>query len=780
MKARLWLVDLNTELLLGKEVVYLWCISENGERILLVDDSVENFFFAISENILPEEAIKSSFPELKKHGVLRMEVCDKRLLGKPIKAVKIVVDKSENIERVVGRLNRLKTFQKIYEDDIRLSTRYLIEKRITPSSWIEVEAEESPNLPSIPNFKAFKVKSIEPLEFSSIPKLRVMAVHILKVGEKGSPKPEYDPVVAISILTSEGESKQFTYDGKSDKKLIDDFINYIKSYDPDIILGYGITEDWNYLIERSKRVNSLLEVGRNYAKPHTSVFGHVSITGRLCIDLYHDARDNPQLTEYTLDEYARSLGLRVDPQIPEYKYYEYLSDPSKKEMLLKQSEECAKLIYRIWNIMGDFIIQLSQLTGLPMDHVLTASSGHRAEYYLIREAYSIGELIPPRTEKPYVPYAGGLVLQPKKGVYENVSILDFSSMYPNIMLKYNISPDTYVPSEESCENCFISPESGHRFRRDYEGVYTRMLQKLLNARKEIREKLKSVEEESIEYRILDARQKVLKVLANTLYGYAGWIGARWYLREVAESVAEWGRYTIRKAMEKAEQLGLKIIYGDTDSIFVIDGDKLEELMKWIEEELGMEVRIDKIYRRILFTEAKKRYGGLLEDGSLEVVGLEVVRGDWAEIAKETQLGVLKIMLETMNTDKAISYVRNIIADTRSGKVDVEKLVIWKRLTKPPEAYEVRAPHVLAALELIRRGWRVDIGDKVGYVILKGTSRIGERAKPYQLVEKADIDYEYYVRNQIVPSALRILEVFGVDEKTLLKEPRRGLMLFGTE
>lgn len=781
MKARLWLIDLNSDFLFDKEVICLWCVSESNERILLIDDSVENFFFLLTgENVSPEEAVRIAMPEVKKLGVLRMEVCDKRLLGRMVEAVKTVVDRSDNIERVVGKLEKLKLFKKAYENDIRPSARYLLEKGITSSSWFEAEFEEDSKLPNIPNVKTFRVKTIRPLEDRGIPNLRIMAVHVLKVGEKGSPKPEYDPVAAISIFTSDGELKQFTYDGKDDGNLIESFVNYVKHYDPDIILGYGITEDWGYLVERSKRVNVLLEVGRNYAKPHMSVFGHVSITGRACVDLFHDARDNPQLTEYTLDEYARSLGLKVNPLIPEHKHYEYLSDPSKREALFKQSEECAKLIYKIWSITGDFIIQLSQLTGLPMDHVLTASAGHRAEAYLMREAYSINELIPPRVEKPYVSYAGGLVLQPQKGVYENVSILDFSSMYPNIMLKYNISPDTYVPSGEECGDCFISPESGHRFRKDYRGVYARMLQNLLEARKSVRDKLKSVEEGSVEHRILDARQKALKILANTLYGYAGWTGARWYLREVAESVAEWGRYTIRATMEKAKQLGLRIIYGDTDSIFVIDGSRLEELVKWIEEELGMEARIDKFYKRILFTEAKKRYGGLLEDGSIEVVGLEVVRGDWAEIAKETQLGVLKIMLETMDTGKAISYVKNIISETRNGRIEMEKLVIWKRMTKPPEAYEVRAPHVLAALELSKRGWRIDVGDKVGYVVTKGTSRIGERAKPYQLVEKEDVDYEYYVKNQIVPAALRILEVFGVDEQALLREPRKGLMAFGTE
>ncbi|MGQ9597697.1 MAG: DNA polymerase domain-containing protein, partial [Thermoproteota archaeon] len=356
---------------------------------------------------------------------------------------------------------------------------------------------------------------------------------------------------------------------------------------PDIIVGYGITEDWNYLVERCKRVDVPLEVGRNYARPHMSVFGHVSITGRIDMDLLHNARENPQLTEYTLEEYARSLGLDAFQNIPEYEYGEYLRDPSKAEAIFKQSEEFAKLIYKIWTIIGDFAIQLSQITGLPLDHVFTASAGHRAEAYLMRQAYLMNELIPSRVEKPYVSYAGGLVLQPRKGIHENVIVIDFSSMYPNIMLKYNISPDTYVPSNEECENCFVSPESGHRFRVDYRGVYTNMLQSLIEARKEVREKLKLVEEGSVEYRVLDARQRALKILANTLYGYAGWVGARWYLREVAEAVAEWGRHTISMAIEKAKQLGMEIIYGDTDSLFLRDERKAEELLRWVEEELGM-------------------------------------------------------------------------------------------------------------------------------------------------------------------------------------------------
>ncbi len=775
---RLWLLDLNAELLHDRDAIFLWCVSEDGGRILLIDDSVENFFFLKpSETVDPNEAANVALSEGKRHGVTKVDVCSMRILGKPVRVVRVYVDRSENIERIVGRLEKLKIFDKLYENDIRLSTRYLLEKNLTPSSWFEAEVESGGYLPSIPNVKTFKVKTVKPLGEEKAPELRVMTVHFLKVGRKGSPKPEYDPIVAIS--TYDGKvPRQLRHDGKTDKRLIEDFLNLVKTFDPDIIVGYGITEDWSYLVERCKRVDVQVEVGRNYAKPHTSVFGHVSVTGRISIDLFHNARENPQLTEYTLDEYAESLGLSFEHSIPEHKYFDYWSNSSEAEKLFKQSEEYAKLLYRIWMMIGDFAIQLSQITGLPMDHVFTASPGHRAEAFLIREAYSLGELIPPRVEKPYVPYAGGLVLQPQEGVYENISVIDFSSMYPNIMLKYNISPDTYVPEGEECKDCYVSPESKHRFRKGYRGVYTRMLQKLLEARRSVRKKLETVEGGSVEYGILDARQKALKILANTLYGYAGWIGARWYLRQVAESVAEWGRHIIRMAIEKAGQMGMKIIYGDTDSIFVMDGEKLKELVGWIESELEMEVRVDKKYSRILFTEAKKRYGGLLEDSGLEVVGLEVVRGDWAEIAKETQLGVLKTMLETMDVGKAVSYVRNIIAETRSGRVEMEKMIIWKRMTKPPEAYEVRAPHVLAALELSKRGWRIDLGDKVGYVIVKGASKIGERAKPYQLAEKKDIDSEYYVKNQIVPAAMRILKVFGVDEQSLLQESKRGLMAFG--
>ena len=110
---------------------------------------------------------------------------------------------------------------------------------------------------------------------------------------------------------------------------------------------------------------------------------------------------------------------------------------------------------------------------------------------------------------------------------------------------------------------------------------------------------------------MDARQKAVKIITNAAYGYAGWVGARWYIKPVAEAASAWGRHTILSATHLAEDKGLTIIYGDTDSLFLTnDEKKLLELKAEIGEDLGLEVEVGEVYKRIFFTEAKKRYAGL--------------------------------------------------------------------------------------------------------------------------------------------------------------------------
>jgi DNA polymerase I len=368
------------------------------------------------------------------------------------------------------------------------------------------------------------------------------------------------------------------------------------------------------------------------------------------------------------------------------------------------------------------------------------------------------------------------VLQPKPGLHESVAVLDFKSMYPSLMIAYNISPDTYVSPKEPIPASGVneSPEVRHRFRKEPPGFYKEVLIYLIKARDGIRPKMIKLKPGSLEYRVLDARQKAVKIITNASYGYAGWTGARWYVKPVAEAAAAWGRYTILTAIEMAEKAGLEVVYGDTDSIFMKnEPEKIEKLSEEIEEKLGLETKPDKIYLRIFFTEAKKRYAGLLPDGRLDIVGLEVVRGDWATIAKTVQEKVLEIILKEQSPKKATDFVHQFIYDLRQKRVPYRDLVIWKTLTKPAEEYEVKASHVEAAKMLRNKGWELAVGDKIGFVVVTGTGRLYERVKPYMLASHDEVDIDYYVTKQIVPAAARILESFGTTEEQLLQSKTEG-------
>jgi DNA polymerase I len=355
-------------------------------------------------------------------------------------------------------------------------------------------------------------------------------------------------------------------------------------------------------------------------------------------------------------------------------------------------------------------------------------------------------------------------------LHEDVVALDFKSMYPNIMINYNLSPDTYVsPTEpEPKEGVYEAPEVKHRFRKEPPGFYKQALSDLIDVRNRIRSKMKTTSPETVEYRVLDGRQKAVKVITNAMYGYTGWTGARWYMKPVAEAAAAWGRHTIVNTIKTAEKEGLDVVYGDTDSIFAKnDPKKIDRFLIEIKEKLGLEISRDKVYVRIFFTEAKKRYAGLLPDGQLDIVGLEVMRGDWAVVAKKVQEKVLEIILKEQSPAKAAAFVQQFIYELRQKRVAYRDLIIWKTLAKPAEEYEVKAAHVEAARILKEKGWELAVGDKVGYVVVTGSGRLYERVKPYVFATYDEVDIEYYVSKQVVPAAARVLSSFNITEEQLL-------------
>ena len=779
MKVLFWLLDINPKIdnARGTTELWLWGIDAEGNRVLVIDRNVTAYFYAVIKEGCDPASTAAEIMEACSSSVVKSEAVERRFFGKPVAAIKVYCRVATETGKLAKQLRGLEGVKDCLEDDIRIAMRYLIDNDVAPCAWHEVEAQEE-NKSRVRVDKVYVAKSV-PKQLDCVDKtqLRTLSVSMVSYSREGSPKPDRNPVVIVSAVSSTGEEKQFAAgDDKDDKSLIQEFIAYICQFDPDIIVSFGANvQDWDYLIKRSHRLERTFDVDRGNKEPHTSIYGHVSFTGMANVDLADFMDVFPEVKVKTLSNLAKYLGVMKNEagnEIEDAESADYWDDPQKRQALKDFSLNNARKIQSSATLLLDFATQLSSLVSLPLDHVMTAAVGFRVEWFLIKQTRKIGELVPRRIEQPYRTYAGGLVLKPKPGLHGDIAVLDFKSMYPNIMIRYNLSPDTYLaPDEpEPPGGVYEAPEVKHRFRKTPPGFYKEALTYLIEVRNKIRSQMRTTSPRTVEYNILDARQKALKIITNAAYGYTGWVGARWYIKPVAEAASAWGRHAILSATRLAEEKGLQVIYGDTDSLFLTyDEKKLFELKGEINQDLGLEVEVGEIYKRIFFTEAKKRYAGLRADGTLDIVGLEVIRGDWAQVAKKVQQHVLEIILAEQSPKNAVNYVHTVIEELKQRKVPLRDLIIWKTLTKPPEQYAIKTPHVEAAKMLKEKGWRLTGGDKVGFVILSGKGRFYNRVKPYVFANYDEIDVDYYVTNQVVPAAARILGFFGVTEKELIKK-----------
>ena len=274
------------------------------------------------------------------------------------------------------------------------------------------------------------------------------------------------------------------------------------------------------------------------------------------------------------------------------------------------------------------------------------------------------------------------------------------------------------------------------------------------------------------------------VLHNSFYGYTGYIRARLYTIDVASTITAYGRKNLEKTKKLIEDnFGLEVIYADTDSAFVktktTDLDEARELgekiSKFVTGNLPgyLELEFEKIYRTFLIL-TKKRYAGWrfdkTDDGwhdEIEMRGIETVRRDWCPLVSELMLKVLNIILMEGDLSKAIELVKVTIEDLRNGKIPLEKLTIIKGITKSVESYEGTLPHIELARKLTIRNPHnpPKVGDRLGFVIVKGDQMLSKRAEDPKYVEKNNIplDSDYYVQSQLFPPVERIFTSVGVQK-----------------
>ncbi|MEB3778811.1 MAG: DNA polymerase II [Desulfurococcales archaeon] len=792
MRVSFQLLDVTYEVQGREPRIIIYSRLEDGRRAVLVYEGFRPYFYALLERGFDPDEVASRIRRLSKptSPIVDVELVERRYYGRPVKALKITTLIPQMVRTYRDQVAEVPGVREVLEADIRFVMRFMIDKNLYPMRWYTAEVEE---LRSLPGFRvdAFYritgdiVEDESKINIDPLTGLRVTAFDIEVYNPKRTPDPKKDPIIIIGVIDSgDKEPSMITASDHNDIQVISSFIKEINRRDPDIIVGYNQNKfDWPYLIERAKIHGIRLDVGRRTGvPPQTSTYGHISIAGRLNVDLYDFAESIHEVKLKSLEEVAEYLGVMRKSERTMIEWWEiakYWDNPALRKKLIEYTRDDVVSTILLAEKLLPGGAQLSLISGLPLDQVMAASAGFRLEWRLMREAYKLGELVPNRIQRGEESYVGAIVFKPEPGIHSNIALLDFSSMYPNIMIKYNIGPDTLVrPGEDFDPNqVYIAPETGHRFRKEPPGFFKMILEKLLEMRKRVRKEMKKYKPGTPEYRILDERQKAIKLLANATYGYMGWPAARWYCRECAEAVTSWGRSLIKTAASIARELGLKVVYGDTDSLFVeYDRSRVEKLIERIEDELGFEIKLEKVYKRIFFTEAKKRYVGITEDGRVDVVGFEAIRGDWSELAKDTQIRVAEIVLKTGDVEKAIDYVRRVISELRRGRVPLDKLIIWKTLTKRPEAYEAEQPHVNAARIMMRMGFKVEPGMKIGFIVTRGSGPISKRAKPYFMVKPDEVDIDYYVDKQVTQAALRILGYLGVTEKRLKTAGRQTSLL----
>ena len=202
-------------------------------------------------------------------------------------------------------------------------------------------------------------------------------------------------------------------------------------------------------------------------------------------------------------------------------------------------------------------------------------------------------------------------------------------------------------------------------------------------------------------------------------------------------------------------------------------EKAEEFLNLINESLpkGMELEFEGFYRRGFFV-TKKRYA-LIEDENIVVKGLELVRRDWAPIAKKTQQEVLVAILKEGSPKKAKEIIKKVIKNIEDGNTPPEDLVIHTQLTKDPEEYVQKAPHVLAAQKAIKRGRKIERGSIIRYVVVKGKDAISKRAEPIEDVDVSDYDPTYYIENQVLPAVSRIINALGYSEREVTRKEKQS-------
>jgi len=665
-----------------------------------------------------------------------------------------------------------------FEDDIRIGERFLMERFVYGSAtFLQQDGE-------------LKLKAS-----SYRPTLRTLSLDI-ECSQQGQlysiGLAAEDCQQVLMIGQPQGDAPEWILWCRDEKHLLVEFVDALRQYDPDVIVGWSVVNfDFRLLIKRAELNKVPLNLGRDNSQirwrdaPGEVNQGYVTLTGRMVVDGIDALKTATyQFDSFSLEFVARQLlGKGKDTEDVENRVQAINHDflHNKVKLARYNLQDCV-LVLEIFahTQLLDFLILRSQLTGLELDR--TGGSVAAFTNVYLPKLHRAGYISPNRPDGGGLASPGGYVMNSIPGLYQDVLVLDFKSLYPSIIRTFKIDPLGLILG-------LLEPELGiPGFKGAVFAREQHFLPDIITNLWQQRDRAKAQQD--------SARSQAIKILMNSFYGVLGSGGCRFYDTRLASSITMRGHEIMQETAAWIEEQGYKVIYGDTDSTFVwLDGDFSSQEAKDIGRQLAqginhywqqklaqtfeldcfLEIEFETHFSRFLMptirgSEAgsKKRYAGLKStNGQDELVfkGLETVRSDWTALAKEFQQELYQRVFSEQDVSQ---YVLDMVELTRNGRQDL-KLVYRKRLRRPLAHYQKNVPpHVRAArladehnqnagkpLRYQHKGW-------ISYVITVNGP------EPVEYIHSA-IDYEHYVEKQLRPIAEGILPFVGVNFESLISE-----------
>ncbi len=775
----------------NKVVLYIYG-KYKKDKVCVVYDKFKPYLLAMPKHGRLDDALAylngRIFTLNEKDIKITAEKTDKIYGNKAVEMIKIFTDFPGDIPILHKEIKKLDFIEKTFEYDIKYVTRFIIDNDFIPLQEYTAVGEF---IESDLKVRKFMAERIIP-KSDKLTELKVLAFDIETYPVANDPS-KY-PILMISLYGKDfkkvltwQETKKLDYLEilSSEKEMLERFVEIISQYKPDVLCGYYSDGfDMPFIKERANVLNLNLDIGLNNSsiQIRKGRSTYARIEGIVHIDVFKFIRYiwGPGLNTNVFDLNSVAKELLNDTK-KELRITDLKDTWDKEDELTRFVEynlHDSRLAYELCKKILPQIAELVKLTKMPLFDASRARYSKLVEAYLSYESVKDNRIIPKTPtydmlkERRKTSYQGAYVHEPKPGFYENIAVFDFSSLYPSIITAFNISPETL---NGDCRDKNIVPgKPDIWFCRDYKGFIPRVMTELITRRQRIKEMLKT---KSSVY--LKARSYAIKTIANAMYGYLGFFAARWYCSECADSITAYGRHFISDVIKRAEENGFRVIYGDTDSVFIhLGNEKLEKAVRFVQginAELPgmMELTFQGFYLRGIFVElkqssqgAKKKYALIDEKGNIVIKGFETVRRNWSELAKEVQKRVIEIILKENDVKKALNYVRNVINKINKKALPNDKFIIRTQLKKTISSYESIGPHVAVAKKLKARGIDIKPGDTLEYIITEKHGSIADKAYPVDEVEDKDYDSEYYVKNQIIPGVSSIFKVLGIREQDL--------------